>query len=179
MRSLFDEQAEPDGFARWMILAAALETHREDRQAIAAYRAIRSRYLQFPEYWYRGARAFTGAIGAEYAERCISLAPAGPFAGECRAILAAFAGLKSEDGSALKAKAEIEALISRSVSQRNPELLADLIPLISLPDNPYTIYAMGALRALAAVPQFRDYFTALASGSAVRLAERLAYICRG
>jgi hypothetical protein len=177
--SLFDEKTEPDGFARWMILAAALETDREDRQAVAAYRAIRSRYLQFPEYWYRGARAFSGAIGAEYAERCISLAPTGPFAGECRAILAAFAGLKHEDGLSLKSKSEIEALISRSVGMRNPEMLAELIPLISLPDNPYTIYAMGALRALAAVPQFREYFNALASGSAGRLAERLAYICRG
>jgi hypothetical protein len=177
--SLFDEREDPDGFARWMILAAALEIDREDRQAGAAYRAMRARYAQFPEFWYRGARAFAGAIGAEYAERCIGLAPDGPFAAECRDILARFAGLAGGDGLHLKSKFEIEALISRSLSEGKPEMLAPLMPLISLPDNPYTFYAVGALRALAAVPQYRDYFNGMASGSGGRLAERLAYICRG
>jgi hypothetical protein len=179
LRSQFDEKEEPDGFARWMILACALEKDRGDKQAGAAYRAIRARYALFPEYWFRGARAFGGAIGAEFAERCIGLAPEGPFAGECRNILAVFAGLKNEDGSALKSKTEIENIISWSLSQGNPEMLAPLMPLVSLPDNPYTVYAVGALRALAAVPQYRDYFNGLASGSVGRLAERLAYICRG
>jgi hypothetical protein len=177
--SLFDGRKEPDGFAQWMILVCALEKSREDRQAGAAYRAIRSRYALFPEYWYRGARAFTGAIGAEYAERCIGLAPGGPFAGECRDILAVFAGLAREDGVFLKSRFEIEELISRSLSQGNPESLAPLVPLMSLPDNPYTIYALGALRALAAVPVFRDYFSGLAASSGGRLAERFAYISRG
>ena len=179
LRPLFDEGEEPDGVVRWMTLVCALEQNRLDRQAGAAYRVIRSRYAQFPEYWYRGARVFTGSVGAEYAERCIGLAPEGPFAGECRRILAVSAGLKTGDGPLLKSKFEIEAIISRSMSQGNPEMLAPLIPLISLPDNPYTIYALGALRALAAVPAFRDYFSGLASGSGGRLAERLAYICRG
>jgi hypothetical protein len=83
------------------------------------------------------------------------------------------------DGSCLKSKFEIEAIISRSLNAGNPEMLAPLMPLISLPDNPYTFYAVGALRALAAVPQHRDYFSGIASGSCGRLAERLAYICRG
>jgi hypothetical protein len=179
LRSLFDEKEEPDSLARWMILVCALEQNREDRQAGAAYRSIRARYGQFPEYWYRGARVFEGAIAAEYAEQCISLGPEGPFAGECRNILASLAGLNSEDGPFLKSKPEIENIISRSVNQGNPEILSPLIPLISLPDNPYTIYALGALRSLAASPKYRDYFSALASGSGGRLAERLAYICRG
>jgi hypothetical protein len=176
---LFDESEEPDGFVRWMVLVCALEQNRDDRQAGAAYRAIRARYGQFPEYWYRGARIFTGAIAAEYAEQCISLVPNGPFAGECRNILASFAGLKKEDGSFLKSKLEIEDIISRSLGQGDPEILSPLIALIALPDNPYTIYALGALRALAAAPKYRDYFSSLASGSEGRLAERLAYICRG
>jgi hypothetical protein len=179
LRPLFDEREEPDGFSRWMILACTLEKDRGDKQAGAAYRAMRSRYAQFPEYWYRGARAFAGVIGADYAERCIGLAPDGPFAGECRNILAVFAGLENGDGSLLRSKLEIEDIISRALSLGNPEILAPLMPLISLPDNPYTVYAVGALRALAAVPQYRDYFNGMASGSGGRLAERLAYICRG
>jgi hypothetical protein len=179
LRTLFDDGDEPDSFGRWMILACALETDRGDKQAGAAYRAIRARYAQFPEYWYRGARAFSGAIAAEYAERCVALASSGPFAAECRDILASFAGLKPGDGALLKSKSEIEDVISRSVSLGDPELLSPLMPLISLPENPYTVYALGALRALASVPQFRNYFSALAAGSTGRLAERLAYICRG
>ena len=179
LSSLFDEKEEPDSLARWMILVCVLEQNRGDRQAGEAYRSIRARYGQFPEYWHRGARVFEGAIAAEYAEQCISLAPEGPFAGECRNILASLAGLNNEDGPFLKSKSEIEKIISRSINQGDPEILAPLIPLISLPDNPYTIYAMVALRSLASAPKYRDYFSALASGSGGRLAERLAYICRG
>jgi hypothetical protein len=179
LRSRFDARDEPDGFAQWMLLVCSLETNRDDRQTGSAYRAIRARYGQFPEYWYRGARAFSGTIAAEYAEQCISLAPAGPFAAECRGILALFAGLKQEDGASLRSKREIEDIISRSFNQGNPEILASLLPLISLPDNPYTIYAVGALRALSALPLFREYLNSRSAGSGGRLAERLAYICRG
>ncbi|MDR0444024.1 MAG: hypothetical protein LBH44_11530 [Treponema sp.] len=177
--ALFDELEEPDGFGRWMVLSCALEKNRENRQAAAAYKAIRARYVNFPEYWYRGARAFPGIIAAEYAENCINAAPQGPFASECRNILAAYNGLKREDGFSIKTKTEIELIISESVNAGNPQLLDVLLPLISLPDNPYTVYAMGALRALTSVPGYRDYFDGQARVSKGRLAERLSYICRG
>jgi hypothetical protein len=179
LRPLFIEQEEPDGFGRWMLLVCQLEKNREDRQAAAAYRAIRARYTQYPEYWYRGARAFSGAVAADYAERCIGAAPQGPFAGECRAMLAAFSGLKKEDGPSLKTKFEIDDTVTRSINQGDPGILNVLIPLISLPDNPYTIYAVSALRALASVQKYRDFFNEKTAVSNGRLAERLAYICRG
>ncbi|MDR0503404.1 MAG: hypothetical protein LBH16_08805 [Treponema sp.] len=175
---LFDGDIEPDGFGRWMILVCTLEKDREDRKAGAAYRAIRARYVQFPEYWYRGARAFTGLVGAEYAENCINLSEQGPFAGECRRILASYSGLKNEDGLSLKTKKEIESVINQSVNKGNPQILESLFPLISLNDNPYTVYAVSALRALAAIQIYRDYFNVQASSSKGRLAERLSYICR-
>ncbi|MDR3020184.1 MAG: hypothetical protein LBU66_04700 [Treponema sp.] len=176
---LFDEYEEPDGFGRWMMLVCALEKNPDDRRAGAAYKAIRARYSQFPEYWYRGARAFYGAIAAEYAESCVNLSPQGPFADECRKILASHTGIKAEDGLSIKTKREIEAIISMSVNSNNPQLLDPLMPLIGLPDNPYTVYAVGALRALSSAPGFRDYFTGQAEVSRGRLAERLSYICRG
>jgi hypothetical protein len=179
LRSLFDGDEDPDGFARWMILACALEQDRNNRKAAAAYSAIRARCGNFPEYWYRGARFFTGPAAVEYAEQCISQVPAGPYAGACRTVLASASGLKPEDGAALKSKKEIETLVSHSISREDPRLLEELMPLIALPENPYTVYAVGALRALAALPRYRDYFSDLASRSAGRLAERLAYICRG
>jgi hypothetical protein len=179
LEPLFDELEEPDGFGRWMILACALEKNRENRRAGEAYKAIRARYAQFPEYWYRGARAFHGIVGAEYAENCINSSSQGPFADECRNILAVFLGLKIEDGLSIKTKTEIEGIISQSLNAGNPQLLDSLFPLISLPDNPYTVYAVEALRALTSVQKYRDFFSEQAVSSRGRLAERLSYISRG
>jgi len=176
---LFDEGEEPDGFGRWMILVCSLEKDRDNRRAAAAYKSIRARFVQQPEYWYRGARAFSGAVASEYAENCVNLSPQGPFADECRRILASLSGLKNEDGVALKTKTEIEEIITRSVNTGNPQILDALFPLIGLPDNPYTVFAVGALKALTSVPKYRDFFVGQAASAKGRLAERLSYICRG
>jgi len=180
--SLFNELDEPDGFGRWLILVCALEKNKaasaENRQVSEAYKSIRARYSQFPEYWYRGARSFSGGIAAQYAENCINLSPQGPFADECRSILAANTGLKNEDGLSIKTKKEIEAIISQSVNSSNPKVLDSLLPLIGLPDNPYTVYAVSALKTLTGIPKFNEYFNGHAAVSKGRLAERLLYICR-
>jgi len=185
-----DSDEDPDSFGRWMILVCALEKNKAqaeapsaegtsaDRRTSAAYKSIRARYAQFPEYWYRGSRAFSGAIAAEFAENCINVSPQGPYAGECREILASYTGLKNEDGMAIKTKREVEAIISQSISSGNPQILDSLLPLISLPDNPYTIYAVGALRALTSNSRFRDYFNSQAVSAKGRLSERLSYLCR-
>jgi hypothetical protein len=170
---------EIDSFFHWMILCCTLEQNRNDKQAADVYRAIRGRYAKFPEYWYRGARAFSGFLAAEYAESCIALAPSGPFAEECRTILAASAGLSPREGQMMLSRPEIEQVVSRSVNQSDPSVLDQLMPLISLPDNTYTLYAVGMLRTLASVPVFRDYFRDSSDKSTGRLAERLAYISRG
>ena len=184
LRSLFNELDEPDGFARWMILVCELEKSKtvsapENRRVSEAYKSIRARYAQFPEYWYRGARAFSGAVGAGFAENCINLSPDGPFAGECRSMLAVFIGLRNEDGASIKTMLEIESIIYQSVNSGNPAVLDLLMPLISLPENPYAVYAAGALRALADLPAFKDYFSRKASAASGHLAERLSYICGG
>ncbi|MDR3167752.1 MAG: hypothetical protein LBT93_07400 [Treponema sp.] len=176
---LFSGEEEPDAFSQWMLMVCALEGGEDSRSKRMVYGAIRARYAAFPEYWYRGARCFSGDTAAEYAERCINLAPQGPFAEECRTILAVHAGLSPQDGGAIRSGAEIDYIISQSVSSDNPELLKELFPLISLPDNPYTLYASGALRALAASEPFKTYFTAGLRQSSGRLAERLLYISRG
>jgi len=178
----FNELDEPDGFGRWMMLACSLEKSKaaaeEDRRAFAAYKSIRARYTSFPEYWFRGARAFSGAIAADYAENCINTSPQGPYAEECRKILASFTGLRIEDGLSIKTKREIESIVSMSVNSGNPQFLDSLLPLIGLPDNPYTVFAVSALRTLTSVPRFKDYFNGQAAASSGRLAERLMYICR-
>ena len=179
LNSLASEFDEPDSFISWALLSCALEKNPGDRKAASAYRSIRARYVQFPEYWYRGAKVFSGAIASQYAEYCVTLAGDGPFAAECRGIIAVFAGLRTEDGLSLKSKKEIDNTITMAVSQGNPVLLEPLIPLIALPENPFTVYAVGALKGLTSLPAFLDYFTSLAAGSKGRLAERLSYICRG
>jgi len=194
----FNDFDEPDYFGRWMILVCALEKNKaalseaassknasfevlsreEFRRLASAYKSIRARYAPFPEYWYRGARVFSGAIGADYAENCVNISPQGPFADECRKILASFSGLKKEDSLSIKTKREIESIISTSINSGNPQLLDPLLPLIGLPDNPFTFYAVNALRSLNSVSKFRNYFSGQAASSSGRLAERLLYISR-
>jgi hypothetical protein len=162
-----------------MLLSCALEKNPCDKKAMAVYRSIRARYTQFPEFWYRGAKLFSGYIASEYAELCLNLSPDGPYAAECRSILSVNLGLKAEDGASIKSKKEIDELVSGAISQGNPQLLESLMPLISLPENPLTVYATGALKPLASVPKFYEFFNEQAVNSGGRLAERLNYICRG
>ncbi|MCL2440269.1 MAG: hypothetical protein FWD14_00870 [Treponema sp.] len=175
---LINSEDEPDSFGRWMLLVCALEEDKGGRRAAEAYKSIRARYSHFPEYWYRGARAFSGVIAAEFAENCINISADGPFADECRKIIAAYTGLKTEDSFAIKTKKEIEIIVSQAVNSGNPLFLESLLPLINLPDNPYTTFAVGALKPLNNIPRFRDYFNAQALSAKGRLAERLFYICR-
>ena len=180
---------EPDSFLRWMLLVCALENAADPAAARQAYSAIRARYTLFPEYWYRGARAFSGGdenIAASYAEQCINISPNGPFAGDCRKILAEHMGLAPDGRSiqngvhaGIKTRAEIENIIRNSVSMNNPLILEELYPLMALPENPSTLYAMGALKSLSALPLFREFFIEGALKSQGRLAERLSYIARG
>jgi hypothetical protein len=120
---IFPEIEEPDDFTSWLLLSCTLEKNRDDKRASSAYKAIRTRYAQFPEYWYRGAKFFSGSIASEYAERCINIAPEGPFAPECRSILASSAGLNAEDGASIRSKLEIEGCVTQSVRSGNPKLL--------------------------------------------------------
>jgi hypothetical protein len=175
----FSQYKEPDGFVNWMLLVCALEENNNDRRSVSEYKSIRARYVQFPEYWYRGARVFSGVVSADYAENCINISPEGPFAGECRKIIAVYSGLKTEDSTSVKTKKEIETVISQSINTGDPEYLDILLPLIGLPENPYTVYAIGALRAINSVTAYRDYFNRKALISHGRLAERLLYISRG
>jgi len=180
---LFDENDEPDSFGRWMILVCALENAHNSKEsfskATAMYKAIRARYVNFPEYWYRGARAFSGLIALEFAENCIGTAPEGPFAPECRMIIAAQSNISKEDAASIKTKQEVDSIISQSVKNNNPEMLDSLLPLIALPDNPYTLYAVNALRSLSVTQKYNEYFNAKTTASKGRLKERLNYICRG
>jgi hypothetical protein len=184
LTSVLSEDEDPDSFLRWMLLVCSLEKN-GGAAVRSAYSSIRARYMLFPEYWYRGARAFAvsgrtgaGGIAAEYAEQCVNLSPQGPFALDCRKIIAAHIGLDS-GSEAIRSKAEIEDLIERSVSSGKPELLEDLFPLISLPDNAYTLYVLGAFRAVCAASGFRDFFAAHAAKASGRLAERFNFILRG
>jgi hypothetical protein len=130
----------------------------------------------------------TGERIPAYAERAINLSPDGPYAADARAMIAEFVGLSQADSGAIMSMYEIETTVVNAVNAKNPESLAVLFPLTALPDNPYTLYAAGALRGLASDAQFRRYFdrqlAALKDNkkpdlSQTRLAERLAYIVRG
>lgn len=208
--------AEPDEFSAWIGLVCALENaagavspgvqldvesgtppdaeganESALRHLRASYASIRSRYETLPAYWYFGARNMKGESIPAYAERAINLSPDGPYAAESRAMIAAFTGLPETDGASILTMYEIETVVAGAVNAGNPELLAALFPLAALPDNPYTLYAAGALRGIASDSRFKNYFDAqlrsIKSGNSrkkqdktqSRLAERLTYIVRG
>jgi hypothetical protein len=196
--------AEPDEFSAWVGLVCALEnagkaatpgpdtgTGIEEngiRRLRASYAAIRSRYETLPAYWYFGARNMKGESIPAYAERAINLSPEGPYAAASRAMIAAFSGLAPADGASIKTMYEIETVVVNAVKTGDPELLSALLPLAALPDNPYTLYAAGALRGIASDSRFKNYFDAQLrlikqdkkpDQAQSRLAERLAYIARG
>ena len=189
LAALYGKDEEADSFSRFLLLSCALETGNAGKKEHSLYSAIRSRYGGFPEYWHRFARVESkikkSAVlepvntAAAHAERCINLAPEGPYASECRIILAASMGLKNEDAPALKTRLEIEAALTSAANQKNPEILLQLLPLAALPDNPSTMYACGAMRALAGENLFRTWFVSEAEKARGRLAERLLYISRG
>ena len=188
LKRVFSPNEEADSFLRWMLLVCAIEQEATESEAAtlrSAYGAIRGRYSQFPEYWHRGARAFSGRdgeIAAAYAEQCINLSPRGPFALDSRKLLAAHFGISSNRGnehSALLTKAEIENIIRNSVSINDPDILKELIPLLALPENPLTLYALGALKVLSSVPEYRIFFMKEAQTYSGRLGERLNFLSRG
>jgi hypothetical protein len=64
-----------------MLMVCRLETGNGGKAMQSAYSSIRSRYVNFPEYWYRGALSAARSFGnmpADYAERCINLSPDAP-----------------------------------------------------------------------------------------------------
>jgi hypothetical protein len=170
---------EPDSFAQWLYLVCRLEDgllkEQGNRAELVRYRALRLRYEYFTEYWYRLAR-FTKEAAA--AERCIDLAPQGPYALLCRNALAGHFGLPVSNSPALRTRGEIEQGVSASLAAGDPGALESFFPLLALEDNPLTLYALGAFQALAAAADFNAYFSAGEKLSSGRLKERLRFIVR-
>jgi hypothetical protein len=187
LAALADDGGEPDSFLAWMKLVCALENAAHDENALRnirpTYSAMRSRYETLPAYWYFGARNMKGSAIPAYAERAINLSPDGPYAKDARVMIAQFTGLPPADGKAIMTKYEIETVVAGAVEAKQPALLAGLFPLAGLPDNPYTLYTVGIMRALVSDVRFKTYFEeqlqSVKSGKQARLAERLVYIIRG
>ena len=191
---VLNSNEEPDSFLNWMLLVCKMESRSntaELKNTRSFYSAVRARFNAFPGYWYRGARSHMASvvltdngispgenISAIFAEQCINLSPDGPFSDECRSIIAEGLGLHGM-GSAIKSKTEIDNAVKRSFNPENPDALNELMPLITLPDNSYTNYAVTVLKSTVSSPSHKKYFESKASSANGRLAERLRYISRG
>ncbi|MFA6505739.1 MAG: hypothetical protein WCT14_06565 [Treponemataceae bacterium] len=171
LEGLFPAENETDSFPRWMMLVCRMEEVPSDRATANAYAAIRTRYERFPEYWYRLARR--GA--ADAAERCVALASSGTFAAESRRIMATEAGLAPSDGAKLLCRAEIEASAREVAASLDAKKLETLYPILTLPENPYTLYALGVLKGLAANDTLKTALAEAGKSKGGRLGERLRY----
>lgn len=167
---------EGDSFFHLLLLICQGEQGKTGGDFFPNYGMLLGRFERFPPYWYHGMRFAHNQFSSEYAERCIDLAPQGPYADEARAWLAKAVGLKTQDGSALRTKAEIETLLRRALGTNQADVLLDLYPLLSLPDNPYTFFALASLGSVAQEGVFKPYLTASLRTATGRLAERLRFV---
>lgn len=183
LRELFPriEHEEPDSFPRWMLLVCALELNENRETTIDAYRSIQARYSNFPTYWYRSARWefeegwVESSSTVDAAERAVSLAPDGPYADSAREILASAVGLPGSTGKYLRTKHEIETASRAAVENGDPAPLEFLLPVLSLADNPYTLYALGAFRGMASDPKMAAWLRERGERAAGRVRDRLRY----
>uniref|UniRef100_A0A7C3E8H5 Uncharacterized protein n=1 Tax=Gracilinema caldarium TaxID=215591 RepID=A0A7C3E8H5_9SPIR len=170
---------ELDSFPRWIERVFLLASDRGNEKILDEFLATRSRYNNYPFYWLLIARRSRGNAQLDAAERCVSLAPEGPYAEEGRILMALGVGLARKDAPALRTRMEIEALITAAAQTGNSESLKDLLPLLALPDNPYTLYALGACRGVASDTAFGAFFERETKKASGRLAERLRYVQGG
>lgn len=177
LRGIQSFDGQQDSFPLWMELTAKLEQSLASENELERYAIMQSRYALLPEYWFHFARAQKNIdLMRDSAERCIALAPAGPFAKDARSSIAASYGLAKSDGDSLLIPFEIESIATRAVQTGKPEVLEAMLPILGLADNPATLYAVGALRGLCASDDMRSWLGAKAATSRGRIAERLRYI---
>lgn len=167
----------------WMYLASLARTAPLSPEQLDAYGRLAATFSDLPSYWHvlltSMERASSGASAADRrraAELCIDAAPEGPHASDARRALALSIGLGSEAGSSLLTKAEIENLGARSVGGGGAEVLDPIYRLLTLPDNDYTLYAVGMLKGLSAEAFYRAIFSERARSASGRLLERLTYV---
>lgn len=171
--------SDPSSFGAWMTEACRLALSPADLNVMKEYAAQEKRYSNFPDYWRRAALALAGADeggSRTAAERCIALSPSGPYALPARKILVASFGFPKEDPAKLLVKSEVDTVVYKALASREPSLLSKLLPLLDLPDNPFTMYALGAMKGLADDAAFASGISELGKGAGKRVAERIAYI---
>lgn len=165
-----------DSFSHLLLLICQGEQGKTGGDFFPTYGMLQGRFEGFPPYWYHGMRFAKNRFSAEYAERCVDLAPQGPYADEARSWLAKSVGLQAQDGPALRTKGEIDTLLRRALASNQVDTLGDLYPLLSLPDNPYTFFALSAMGSVAQEGAVKSYLTASLKKATGRLAERLRFV---
>ncbi len=174
--SLMEISFLSDSFSSWMLLAAQIQLSPQDQALLNAYANIQARYVNFPEYWYFSMlHERNKDLARDAAERCIQLAPDGPRALEARNVIVLSYNLDQKDSVSLLIVPEIESIATNSIVQGNPEVLRGLFPVLALPDNPSTLYALGVIKGLCDNAPVREWVRAEAKKADTRLAERLRY----
>jgi hypothetical protein len=188
VKKYYSAYYELDSFPAWLLLVCRMaeENSAPDAMLKNNYAALRSRYKTFPAYWYYAAK-FAGSDKGEAASNAetfinvTNTAPSvrSPLENECRELIASYAGVAKKDASRLLTRTEIESCITLAVQENNAEKISPLLGLLPLPDNPYTLFAEGALQALARLEPFKSYLENSLATRDARMRERLHYIIRG
>ncbi len=160
LRELVKSDDEFDSFGRWLWLVSVIQVEAQDAEKnsrrpvfspslISTYGSMMSRYRNHPEYWYYAMQvALNDALALDAAERCINLAPGGPYAILARQRMAKAWGIETKSADSIKTIYEIQEVVRKATESNNLGELKNLFPLLALADNPATLYALGVLREI-------------------------------
>lgn len=171
---LTGNDVQADGFKNLLLAICRIEM---DSIPLEEFSIFQSRYRNLPRYWFYASRLDRHPeLAKDAAVRCILLSGSGPFSLKARESVCLHYGIEKSSASQLVLASESQLIIEEALYYSQPERLEMMLPVLSLPDNPDTLFALGALKSLAADRQIREWLYRKKAGAAGRLAERLIYV---
>lgn len=171
-----------ESFLDYARIGLLLESGNPDSGDIKAYLELERHFKALPSYYarlWRGARrlaALSGLDASMVVEKCIDLAPTGPYAAPSRAELCRLSGIAESYGPRILTDREIGAALADAVGSRNGDALDRLVSLLDTPDNRYAAACQAALREVKSDAFVGGRLQTRLAGANGRLKDRLTYI---
>jgi len=171
-----------ESFLSYARIGLMLEGGSPDPGDIKTYLELERHFKALPSYYvrlWRGARRLSGLSGLDESmvvEKCIDLAPTGPYAAPSRAELCRLSGIPESYAPRILTDREIGAALADAVASRNGDALDRLVALLDTPDNRYAAACQAALREVKSDAFVGGSLQARLAGASGRLKDRLTYI---
>jgi tetratricopeptide (TPR) repeat protein len=172
--------ATDSAFYRYLVTVCQLEgTMAPNSGVLRTYASLETVFRDLPSFYYHLWRAMRSNPGyglgtaRPVLERCILLAPAGPYAVPSRMEIGRLLGIGPDQGARLLLGPEIEAIAGELGAGADPAVLDPVLALVSMPDNAYSLEGMLMLQQAHRLPAARAYMATKRQSAKGRLRERL------